>query len=133
VHGLDPAQQEALLAETLAVLDHPDMAALFGPDSIAEVPVVGLVGGRAIAGRIDRLVVQDDAVLIVDYKTLRPVPASEDDIPPLYLDQLRAYGAAVAAVYPGRELRCALLWTDGPVLMPVSPARLAIDAPGARP
>ncbi len=125
VHGLDPAEQEAILAETLAVLADPAAAALFGPDSVAEVPVVALVDGRAISGRIDRLVVSAVEVAIVDYKTLRPVPASEDAIPPLYLDQLRAYRRVVGAVYPGRRLRCGLLWTDGPRLMWVSDARLA--------
>jgi ATP-dependent helicase/nuclease subunit A len=124
VHRLDAEEQAAILAETLAVLADPAAAALFGPQSVAEVPVVALVNGRAISGRIDRLVVGADEVAIVDYKTLRPVPASEDAIPPLYLDQLRAYRSVVAAVYPGRRLRCGLLWTDGPSLMWVSEARL---------
>jgi ATP-dependent helicase/nuclease subunit A len=35
------------------------------------------------------------------------------------------YRAALAQIYPGREVRCALLWTEGPRLMPVSPDRLA--------
>ncbi len=124
MHGLPEAEQRALLAETLAVLDHPEFAPLFAPDALSEVPVTALVGGRAVAGRIDRLVVREGEVLIVDYKTLRPVPASEAEIPPLYIEQLRAYRAAVAAVYPGRKIRCALLWTDGPKLMEVSAARL---------
>ncbi|HXQ50721.1 MAG TPA: double-strand break repair helicase AddA [Stellaceae bacterium] len=124
VHALSDEAQAAILAETLAVLEEPDFAPLFGPLSLAEVPVVGLVDGSAISGRIDRLLVRDDTVLIVDYKTLRPVPASEDDIPPLYLEQLRAYRAAVAAIYPGRAVQCALLWTEGPRLMRVSDARL---------
>ena len=132
VHGLDAAEQGALLAETLAVLEDPATAFLFGPDSVAEVPVVALVAGRAISGRIDRLVVTEGAVAIVDYKTLRPVPASEGAIPALYLEQLRAYRAAIAAVYPGRAVRCALLWTDGPSLMWVSESRLQppVDASG---
>jgi ATP-dependent helicase/nuclease subunit A len=50
-------------------------------------------------------------------------------VPLAYLDQLAAYRAAVAAVYPDRQVRCALLWTDGPRLMPVSPERLARHAP----
>src|SRR6185437_1506660 len=87
VHGLDPAAQEALLAETMAVLDDAEFAALFAPGSQAEVPVVGLVGERALSGRIDRLVVTEEAVLIVDYKTLRPAPATAEAVPPLYLDQ----------------------------------------------
>jgi ATP-dependent helicase/nuclease subunit A len=128
VHGLDAAMQAEILAETLAVLEDPDFAPLFGPGSLGEVPVVGLAEGRAISGRIDRLVVREASVLIVDYKTLRPVPASEAEIPPLYLDQLRAYRAAIMGLYPGRGVRCALLWTDGPKLMEVSAARLGIDA-----
>ncbi|HKT19134.1 MAG TPA: PD-(D/E)XK nuclease family protein, partial [Stellaceae bacterium] len=119
IHGLDAAAQEAMLRETLSVMEHPDFAPLFAPGSAAEVPVVGLVGGRALAGQIDRLVVTPDAVLIVDYKTLRPVPHSVGEVPPAYLDQLAAYRAAVAAVYPGKTVRCALLWTDEPALMPV--------------
>jgi ATP-dependent helicase/nuclease subunit A len=68
-------------------------------------------------------------VLIVDYKTLRPAPKSAADIPPLYVEQLRAYRAAIGAVYPGRRVRSALLWTDGPRLMEATPS--AIDAPAS--
>ncbi len=129
LHGLDAQQQEALLAETLAVLDHPDFAPLFAPGSQAEVPVVALLGDRALTGQIDRLVVTEDAVLIVDYKTLRPPPRDEAETPDAYLDQLAAYRAAIAAIYPGRTVRCALLWTEGPRLMPISAARLDAHAP----
>ena len=127
VHGLAAADRQAILDETMAVLTHPDFAPLFGPDSVAEVPVVGLVGGRALSGQIDRLVVEGRSVLIVDYKTIRPVPADLDAVPPLYFDQLAAYRAAIAAVFPDKEIRCALLWTDGPLLMPVPPERLTIS------
>ncbi len=125
VHGLAVPDQEAILRETLGVLGHPDFAPLFGPGSVAEVPVVGLLGGRALSGQIDRLVVDGGAVLIVDYKTIRPVPATLDDVPPLYLDQLAAYRAAIAAVFPDKEIRCALLWTDGPMLMEIPRERLS--------
>jgi ATP-dependent helicase/nuclease subunit A len=125
VHGLSVADQQAILDETMAVLNHRDFAPLFGPGSVAEVPVVGLIGGRALSGQIDRLVVDGASVLIVDYKTIRPVPADLDAVPPLYLEQLAAYRAAIAAVFPDKEIRCALLWTDGPVLMPVPPEKLS--------
>ncbi|HTZ79919.1 MAG TPA: double-strand break repair helicase AddA [Stellaceae bacterium] len=129
VHELDAEMQASILAETLAVLETPEFAALFARGSRAEVPVVGLLGGRALAGQIDRLLVTPAAVLIVDYKTLRPAPASEREVPAIYLEQLAAYRAAVAAIYPGREVRAALLWTDGPRLMPISPALLAERSP----
>jgi ATP-dependent helicase/nuclease subunit A len=124
VHGLGAADQQAILDETMAVLNHPEFAALFGPGSVAEVPVVGLIGGRALSGQIDRLVVDGSSVLIVDYKTIRPVPVDLAAVPPLYFEQLAAYRAAIAAVFPDKEVRCALLWTDGPLLMPVPAEKL---------
>jgi ATP-dependent helicase/nuclease subunit A len=125
VLALDPAAQAEITAETLAILAAPDFARLFGPGSEAEVPVVGLIGERAVSGRIDRLVVTDSEVAIVDYKTMRPVPPTELEVPEAYLDQLAAYQAALARVYPGKTVRCALLWTEGPTLMWVSNAALA--------
>jgi ATP-dependent helicase/nuclease subunit A len=129
VHGLALDAQEALLGETLAILAHPDFAPLFAPGSAAEVPVVALLGGQALAGQIDRLVVGENAVLVVDYKTLRPPPLDESAVPEAYLDQLAAYRAAIAAIYPDRAVRCALLWTEGPRLMPISDALLDRHAP----
>jgi ATP-dependent helicase/nuclease subunit A len=124
-HALDADEQAAIARETLAVLDDPEFASLFGPGSLAEVPLVGLVGAHAVAGQIDRLVVLPDEVLIVDYKTLRPPPVSAAEIPEAYLRQLALYAAAVAKVWPDRPVRAALLWTDGPRLMAVDPARIA--------
>jgi ATP-dependent helicase/nuclease subunit A len=124
-HALTADEQGEILRETLAVLDHPEFAALFAPGSHAEVPIVGIVGGRALSGQIDRLVVAADRVLIIDFKTLRAPPASEDEVPPVYLSQLAGYRAALARIYPDREICCALLWTQGPRLMPISRERLA--------
>jgi ATP-dependent helicase/nuclease subunit A len=124
-HGLSSEEQDEIRRETLAVLGHPDFAAIFGPGSQAEVPLVGLVEGQALSGQIDRLVVEKDRVLIVDFKTLRPPPATEAEVAPVYLRQLALYKAALGEIFPGHQIRCALLWTEGPRLMPVSPERLA--------
>lgn len=125
MHGLSSGQQTEIANEIITILDNPDFSDLFGPDSQAEVPIVGLLGDYALSGQIDRLLVGEREVLIVDYKTLRPPPATEAEVPAAYLQQLAAYRAAVASIYPGRAVRCALLWTDGPRLMTISPARLA--------
>jgi ATP-dependent helicase/nuclease subunit A len=71
------------------------------------------------------LVVTESRVLIVDYKTLRPPPAAEEEVAPVYLRQLAVYQAALARIYPDHEIRCALLWTEGPRLMPISSEILA--------
>ncbi|HJU18896.1 MAG TPA: PD-(D/E)XK nuclease family protein, partial [Stellaceae bacterium] len=123
-HGLAAAEQDDIRTRTLALLSRPDFAPLFGPGSLAEVPVAGLFGEYALSGQIDRLVVTDGRVLIVDYKTLRLPPARPDGVPRPYLRQLALYSAALARVYPGHEVRCALLFTETPLLMPIDPERL---------
>ncbi len=139
LHGLDEEAQREICAETLQVLSNPELALLWGPDAQAEVPVVGLIPGsspgteHALSGQIDRLVVTPERVLIVDFKTIRPAPVTEDDVPPIYLEQLATYRAALLRIYPDRPVECALLWTDGPLLMPISPALLARHLPGRLP
>lgn len=117
---------EALAGETLAVIAEPGFAALFGPGSRAEVPVVGLVGRHVVSGQVDRLVVTATDVLVVDYKTNRPPPTDVADVSDAYLRQMAAYRGALKDLYPGRPVRCALLWTDGPRLMELPAGRLDI-------
>jgi ATP-dependent helicase/nuclease subunit A len=129
-HGLAPAEQAVLAAEIMALLEDPACAALFGPGSRAEVPVIGRLAGPeggvlVLSGRIDRLLVERERVLIVDYKTNRPPPRRAADVPALYLQQMAAYRAALAGIYPGRRIECALLWTDGPRLMALPEGLLA--------
>ncbi len=100
--------------ETLAVLSHKAYAPLYGPDSKAEVPVTGLVDGRVISGQVDRLVVTDTDVLIIDYKTNRPPPDKAEDVSQAYVVQMASYRSALQAIYPDHTVRCLLLWTDGP-------------------
>jgi ATP-dependent helicase/nuclease subunit A len=135
VHALTQAEQDEIRTETMAVLTDPGLAELWGPASQAEVPVVGLIPGntpdasRALSGQIDRVVVTREHVLIVDFKTMRPVPTCDEEVPRVYLQQLAIYRAALARIYRDRPIDCALLWTDGPLLMPISPALLDKNSP----
>jgi ATP-dependent helicase/nuclease subunit A len=118
------AERAALLSEALAILSSPSLKGLFANGSLAEVPVAALLGDEAskrfgLTGQIDRLAVSDREVLIADYKTNRPPPAAPEDTDPLYVRQLAAYRAALAQLYPGRQVRCCLVWVDGPRLMEI--------------
>jgi ATP-dependent helicase/nuclease subunit A len=120
-----------MIAAAFGVLNDPRFAPVFGPGSRAEVALTGgapLLGpGVVIDGRLDRLVVTPDRVLVVDYKTNRPAPARIQAADPAYILQMAAYVAVLTRLYPDRPVEAALVWTDGPDLMPV-PAALMDEA-----
>jgi ATP-dependent helicase/nuclease subunit A len=58
-------------------------------------------------------------VLVADFKTNRPSPDRIEDADPTYLRQMAVYAAVLGEVFPGRRIDAALVWTDGPKLMPI--------------
>ena len=123
----------ALLARAMRVLEDPALAALFGPDSQAEVAIAGhivnAIGARIdIVGQIDRLAVSGQDVLIADYKT--GFPRGLADTPLAYITQLALYRAIVAPLYPGHRVRALLVWTGGPQVVELDAARMdaAVEA-----
>ncbi len=128
--GLKEAERLQLASEILTVLRHPEFAPIFGTGSRAETPVVGIAGvNRVLSGQMDRLLVTDTEVLVVDYKTNRPPPSRVEDVHIAYLKQMAAYRAVMQKIYPNRPVKCALLWTDGPTLMPLPEVLLDKYAP----
>ncbi|MDP2619218.1 MAG: double-strand break repair helicase AddA [Hyphomicrobiales bacterium] len=128
---LADAERRQIAEEVLALIGHVDLAPLFGPDSRAEVSIGGPIGRDAqsgrpimISGQIDRLVVREDAVLIADFKTNRQVPASAGEAPRAYVAQLAAYRAALQKLFPGKTIEALIIWTAGPVAMPMPGALL---------
>jgi ATP-dependent helicase/nuclease subunit A len=133
-HGtrLTPEVRRDIARETLAILQDPVLGALFGPNSRAEVPIAaelppttGQGPALRLTGKIDRLVVTGDTVLILDYKTNRPAPADEQSVPDAYLFQLSAYRLGIAQIFPGKTVEAAILWTDGLRYMRLPQERLA--------
>ncbi|MDY0029758.1 MAG: double-strand break repair helicase AddA [Pseudobdellovibrionaceae bacterium] len=109
-----------IATEVLSVLNHPEFSEVFGPNSMAEISVTGEIApGRILSGQIDRLVILPDRILIVDFKSNRPSPENQTDIPDDYRAQLTAYKSAISKIYKGIPVTCALLWTDKAKLMPL--------------
>ncbi|MDZ4112740.1 MAG: double-strand break repair helicase AddA, partial [Brevundimonas sp.] len=123
---LNDDQRAEMIAAAFSVLDDPRFAPVFGPGSRAEAALAGsapdLPPGVAVSGRIDRLVITPERVLVVDYKTNRPAPDRAEDADPAYVLQLAVYAAVLRRLYPDRMVEAALVWTDGPKLMPVPQA-----------
>ena len=113
------------------MLRDPELASLFGPHGRAEQPLAGLVDGIVVTGQVDRLWVAPDRVVGATSRPAcgAPIPAQ---VPVLYLRQMAAYRALLASLYPGRAIRCLLVWTEGPSVMALPDALLDMHRPGVR-
>ena len=125
------AERDAMAQQVIALIDTPEVAALFAPGSRAEVSLAGKIPrpGRTpvlVSGQIDRLVVTPDEVLIVDYKTNHSPPRATADAPRAYVRQLALYRNVLQRLYPGRVVRGLLLWVETAAMMEI-PAS-ALDA-----
>lgn len=113
----NPPEMDGLLAEAVGVLTNPDLGFLFEANSLAEVPVTADLGTTRLHGIIDRLVIAGDRILIVDFKTNATVPDTPNQTPDGLLRQMGAYVHALGQIYPGRNIRTAILWTRTANLM----------------
>ena len=120
---LTPEHRKEMAAAALSVLNDARFAEVFGEGSRAEVAVAGgspdLPPSLVISGRVDRMVIRTDRVLVVDFKTNRPAPDRIEAADPAYLMQMALYVAVLRAIFPSRKVEAALVWTDGPKLMPI--------------
>ncbi len=108
-----PAVHEQIWREVDTLLHYDGFAPLFTLQARAEVPIIGRVNGAIVTGRIDRLLITPQEILIVDYKTNAQPP---DNVPAAYRAQLMAYGRLLTRQYPAHRLRMAILWTALPRL-----------------
>ncbi|WP_337659863.1 double-strand break repair helicase AddA [Anderseniella sp. Alg231-50] len=128
-NGVTEPELDTTVSEIMMLFADARFAAVFSAAARPEVSIAAMIDlpdqeRFGLTGQIDRLLVEPDRVLVVDFKTNRPPPDSVNDVPDLYLRQLAAYSKALQRVYPGRIIECALLWTDAPALMPVPAAML---------
>lgn len=129
-----PETHAAIAAKAVSILTRPELAPIFAANSRAEVPF--LVNAKRdgadirLAGRIDRLVVDEAGVTVVDYKSDALVPGGPGDVPGNYVTQLGLYALVAGQLFPGRTVRAAILWTQLESLMNLSPELLAAGARG---
>lgn len=110
------SERESLIEAVLRVISEPAIQCAFSPNSRAEVSVMGTMTlGRqdyAVSGRIDRLAVDGDRVILVDYKTNRAPPRAANEIPFAHIAQLAIYREILTPLYPDKTFVCALVYTE---------------------
>ena len=122
----DERVRRALIDDACAVIADPAHGELFSPGALAEAPIAAVLHtGLVVSGTVDRLLVEEDRILVADFKTGRKVPASLEEIPVPHLRQMAAYREALGVIFPSRRVEAKLLYTSGPVLFDLPPALLA--------
>ncbi len=124
--GVDDHERTRWRDEVLTILGDTAFAPVFAPGSRAEVSIAGAPAGvpkgLTFSGQIDRLVINDNKILVVDYKTNRPPPDDIEEADPNYIAQMATYRALLQEIYPDHQIECALLWTYDARLMAIPAA-----------
>lgn len=104
--------------EARKLLQQPELAFLFDParyqHAMKEVGLsYSLEDGRSVYGIIDRLVINEDNIWIVDYKSHQHANAENvAEIASHYHQQMGCYRRGIEALYPGKNIRTGLLFTS---------------------
>lgn len=121
---LSSSNRKKIRDEVLSVFQNPEFAGLFSSQARGEVPLVGeiILDGKpyAVSGQVDRLLVTNKNVMIVDYKTNRPPAMNEEDVAEIYRMQMLSYKLLLQNIYPDKNVKTAILWTSVPYLLPLS-------------
>ncbi len=88
---------------------NPKLFFLFGAQSEIEVPIAGIINGKFISCRIDRLLIDKETkqIHILDYKTDIDRVTFRDK----YISQLRTYAELLHDAHPDYTIRKYILWT----------------------
>ena len=101
------------------LLKNPQFAAFFSKDSLAEVPIIGSLNDQIISGQIDRMLVRENEVVIIDYKTNQHVPQNVEQVPSIYKTQMRTYKQLIKNIFPDKVVKAYLLWLQNITLMEI--------------
>ena len=113
-----------IIADVIKILDDEKFSKIFAPNGRSEVDVTGIVKGKhntsfEITGRIDRLIVSENEVQIIDFKTTQQPPDKVEHVQREYVLQLGIYHQLLKSLYPNHQIKCALLWTHNATLMEI--------------
>ena len=119
------AGDTAIAEQAVRLLEEPSLQQLWSDTALTEAAITADIAGLGrIHGTIDRLLVTDDLVTAIDYKSNRLVPQTASEVPDGLLRQMAVYHAALAQVFPETPVCAAILWTETATLMPIPDALL---------
>ncbi|RDH84881.1 MAG: DNA helicase UvrD [endosymbiont of Galathealinum brachiosum] len=117
LHIEDEDELQDWLTIATSNYSHPELQSIFNPDNIIKVydecPVQYSRDDRLVYGIIDRLIVEQNDVTIVDYKTHQH--ANKNNLHELsvpYQQQMSLYADGLKQLWPDRQIKSYLLFTE---------------------
>lgn len=112
------------LKEILATLQSDMLIPFCEGQAVAEMEIATPDGSLK---RLDRVVVNNGVIKILDFKTSVSFPTDVAFIPTAILNQLAGYATVMQQIYPDHRIECYLLWTAGPLLHYVPETMLCLN------
>jgi ATP-dependent helicase/nuclease subunit A len=115
--ALAPVAKKNIRKNIHNVLTNKTFQKFFSSASRAEVPIAGSVDGLVISGRLDRLVILPDTVMLLDYKSTYKNFDNDGQLPDIYIQQLDLYCKLLKKIYPTKALESYILLTSSGTLV----------------
>lgn len=110
---MDNQQILEIKAEVLNNINNPQLSFLFQANSHNEVPIFGYDDDKIISGKIDKIIIEENTISIIDFKTtIVNTEANIEKMAEKYIPQLTSYKNLVQKIYPDKELKTGILFTN---------------------
>ncbi len=118
------SQLQRWLNIALNNFQHPDLQTIFKPDNNLQVfnecPIQYMQNNRLVYGIIDRLIIGKNNVMVIDYKTHRHADRNNlTEIADDYRQQMHLYAEGIKALWPDKQIKKYLLFTECLSLFPL--------------
>lgn len=100
------------------IKSNSDLERFFHSDARTEVPIAGVLDGKFLSRRIDRMYVseQEKTVFVLDYKT----DTDKNAFLPKYIQQIREYKRLLQDAFPSYKVRGFILWLSDFTMQEIS-------------
>jgi ATP-dependent helicase/nuclease subunit A len=91
----------------------------YGDNVFSEVAISAEINGKKINAQIDKLIVNNDVIKVIDFKTDANIQSLSNEINPDYFRQMQLYRQIIAINYPQKQILTQILWTENQELTAV--------------
>ena len=104
---LSKNQQNEIYKKITTLINKKEFQFIFNnPNSYSEVPIIGQVDQKKISAQIDKMIILENEIHIIDFK----ISLKSQKQGQIYFNQLSLYKKLVQKIYPDATIKVAILW-----------------------